>query len=448
MPREPISGPDKRLIFGSTAILAVLLFAAVRLDAIDREPEWDFPAAPKMPVPNGHDIYEQAEASMVLFTTPVDSNLDRRWAPGSKNPPVDYSLARRRQWLQVNQAAFSMAEKARQCEYWQPLRSKNRTQYRMVPNLCLYLGVAGKTYWMGGQYDRAVTVGLDAVELGVKSLRGGTGEDLYQAAYGARRGVRPILRSVPHLSGAQLRQYSGRLKGIIDTYPSNVEILENSKWVSLFNLKEMMRVKGWRDSLIPDSSSTNLRRFVVQLRSKESVRQQLSDWFDESIAEMKRGNSGEMTEPRYSSSNRYLFDYFAGVGANITKNSGVFQARLRMLLLAFYLQEYKVAQGRYPATLDELKNVAPKYKSDPCKSNGGTFGYRLGGEGYLMWSIGDDKVDNGGTSTSSIKDGLQQWDMQSGDIVMAMPLAPEVIEPEPTPKPVPAPPAPPAPQAP
>ena len=69
--------------------------------------------------------------------------------------------------------------------------------------------------------------------------------------------------------------------------------------------------------------------------------------------------------------------------------------RVRMAGLACALERYRIAKGAYPATLDALvPDFLPKLPHDPC--DGQSFRYRLIPEGYLLYSIGIDRVDDDG----------------------------------------------------
>jgi hypothetical protein len=69
----------------------------------------------------------------------------------------------------------------------------------------------------------------------------------------------------------------------------------------------------------------------------------------------------------------------------------------RMLEIQLALQAYDQDHGHYPADLDEL---APTYLSqhlvDPFSENQ-PFHYKLQGDKYVLYSVGPDTVDNGGT---------------------------------------------------
>jgi hypothetical protein len=72
-----------------------------------------------------------------------------------------------------------------------------------------------------------------------------------------------------------------------------------------------------------------------------------------------------------------------------------YYARIRMAGLACALERHRIAKGAYPEKLDALlPDFLQKLPHDAC--DGQSFRYRLNDEGYLLYSIGTDLVDDGG----------------------------------------------------
>jgi hypothetical protein len=69
----------------------------------------------------------------------------------------------------------------------------------------------------------------------------------------------------------------------------------------------------------------------------------------------------------------------------------------RLMVLELLLQNYHDEKGIYPESLDEV--VAPSYReiaSDPFSKNGAPFIYRIEDGNFLLYSLGDNGVDDGG----------------------------------------------------
>ena len=81
-------------------------------------------------------------------------------------------------------------------------------------------------------------------------------------------------------------------------------------------------------------------------------------------------------------------------------------ARCDFLQVATQLRAWKVQHGSYPDALDALTTTAPP-PLDPF--SGEAYQYRREGEGFVLYSVGPDRKDDGGTKIEDQKSG--------GDIV-------------------------------
>lgn len=69
----------------------------------------------------------------------------------------------------------------------------------------------------------------------------------------------------------------------------------------------------------------------------------------------------------------------------------------RLMVLELLLQDYRDEKGIYPESLDEV--VTPSYReiaSDPFSKNGAPFLYRIEDGNFLLYSLGENGVDDGG----------------------------------------------------
>jgi hypothetical protein len=68
----------------------------------------------------------------------------------------------------------------------------------------------------------------------------------------------------------------------------------------------------------------------------------------------------------------------------------------RCAILTCALRRHQLAHGTFPATLAELDAAfLPSPQTDPAKA-GAPMGYRLTEKGFLLWSVGNDRNDDGG----------------------------------------------------
>ncbi|MGC8785018.1 MAG: hypothetical protein ACP5RN_11630 [Armatimonadota bacterium] len=87
--------------------------------------------------------------------------------------------------------------------------------------------------------------------------------------------------------------------------------------------------------------------------------------------------------------------------------TGYVVCRIRLLGCAAAVRAYRLRHGVYPTTLDEAG--AADLNKDPF--TGGTFVYRPAQQGFLLYSMGEDGVDDGGKRTA------ERWRSQ-GDVAL------------------------------
>jgi hypothetical protein len=75
------------------------------------------------------------------------------------------------------------------------------------------------------------------------------------------------------------------------------------------------------------------------------------------------------------------------------------------------LELHRTEHGRYPADAKAAGAVMPggKLPADPFDPDGGTLIYRRQGDGYILYSRGENETDDGGAASE---------DMDEGDIVL------------------------------
>lgn len=81
--------------------------------------------------------------------------------------------------------------------------------------------------------------------------------------------------------------------------------------------------------------------------------------------------------------------------ASAAERQAVAEANLGTGQLAAALKLYQQAHGAYPPSLDELRTVLPALPVDPF--SGRPYAYRREGSGFVVYSVGPDGADGGGT---------------------------------------------------
>jgi hypothetical protein len=102
------------------------------------------------------------------------------------------------------------------------------------------------------------------------------------------------------------------------------------------------------------------------------------------------------------------------------------EAARNISVTALALKRYQLGHGQYPANLSELvPEFLQAVPSDPADGQPLRYHPRTDGT-FLLYSVGDDGVDNGGDATTTVEYELLGW-LQGRDIVWPQPATPEEI---------------------
>ena len=83
--------------------------------------------------------------------------------------------------------------------------------------------------------------------------------------------------------------------------------------------------------------------------------------------------------------------------ARIFQHRAKAQATTGTQRIAIALAEYRTTEGNYPPSLAGLKSISPGLLEDPF--TGQSYQYRREGNGFVLYSVGEDGLDNGGNSS-------------------------------------------------
>lgn len=249
-----------------------------------------------------------------------------------------------------------------------------------------------------GNFNGAVSSYLDALELGVASVNGGAWEDTLN---GIERPARQKLKELaPKLDAATLQMAAQRLQAIEQRRVPVLDLWRNEKQLTLAYYGG--NLPFWNEkSLREDGYSSKERSQILKMTQLELLNH-ITRRFDA----LMRGSAANYRTVRdtplrsfdpytdkYAPSpvTRSLLSYYLGN-----------QTQSLLLRHAFELEAIHRETGAYPAMF--ATEIDPFDGEKPLI-------YRLAGDGYLLYSIGPDTKDDGGTAVSTIvtdaKSGVQ-----------------------------------------
>ena len=390
------SGEKKMLAFCVVAI-ALPLGVGLFLNRINATPIVNIPAPPKPPKPNGYDLYVAAATAMAQFKPPVDQVNDTELIKDPKVRAQRYSLARRAAWLNANQKAFALFNQAMKTPTLSPTARSFKTSfpsYAQLRELARDKLAQSNTLWMRGDYNGALQSSLDTIQMGHDMRRGGVLiTELVGVAIGAigRRGAGGIIE---HLDEKQAKVGAQRLKKLLEKRCDLPQVLTEEKWFNQAGMLETFGRKDWRSNYYGSNGSFR-QKWQSYTISKQQIIDDIGANYDRQIVNAKLPFARKGVPPAT------LNDPFAEIAQSDDKLERINDARDlvgdQMLMMRLALHAYQLENGAYPPKLNVLvPNYVNAIPADPF-GGGEALRYKISGKTYVLWSIGPDGKDDGGT---------------------------------------------------
>jgi len=412
--RRPLSKAETSLFV--VCLLAVVPIGAVAYASEDRdaEPDWNIPVAAPRPKPNGYDSYVAAAKATVRFTPEVDIASDTHFptGPDPLNSPYalkNYSLARRKAWLQANARTFALVNQGLHTPSMAPDSAagwnRNWGHFRQ---LARDISVRSRTFQMEGKPFRATQSALDGMQMAQDVSRGGS---LLPRLVGVaimaigRAPLDDFDKTINQLSAREARTCAQRLEALLAKEPTPTQLLTEEERVDLTQLRHFMSFPSWRKPVLAYSpseetlkqmlvrQSRNLRRFTI---SKREVYENMIRIEKATIANSKLPYSQALSA-RVPQHLDPFTDEFGFGGNGIYLNEARNATSNNMLLLRLALRSYIAEHGQAPPTLSALvPSVLKKGIPTDVYNDGKPLFYQPHGATYKLWSVGPDMKNDGG----------------------------------------------------
>ena len=408
---------------------AILIFGGILFKKhIETAPILNIPAPVSVPNPNGYDFYVAAAQTIQDANPPVSPINDTRNLLLT-NPSLaahDYSLARKKQWLQNNARGFRLFQKGVQTPARQPSdrdlfgRSRVGRNYADFRQLARDKSIQTETLILQNKPFDATQSGLDNIQMGEDISRGGAliAKLVGSAIVAIARDPLCDARQTPEkLTAPQARAAATRLETILANRPTFADALTEDKWVALNSLKSFWKDPKWRSQSYGVRSLSDL--WTTRIVTKTDIAARVISNYDIAIANAKLPY-GAAPAP-FTATPDPISQLFQP-SSRMQMNEAREIVPLNLLLLRFALRAYRLEKGAFPPNLNAL---APGYlKTIPTDyySSGKPFFYRLKGQNYELWSVGPDGVNNNGVPVAprAVAPGM-------GGIAPKFPALPQVL---------------------
>jgi hypothetical protein len=393
---------EKKLLLSVGLAFAILGGGFGWRSYLDREPVVNIPPHPKLPNPNGFDLYVKAAQSIVTANPAVDEINDTQNITDPKIRAQRYSLQRKEAWLRQNAAGFRLFQRAVKTPCLHPkVRSdkdivKMFGAYAPLREMARRVKIKAKTQELRGDWNGAMQSRIDAVQMGTDIASGGPFIASLVAIAVQAIGRDKQWPVIEKLSVEECRAAIARLEKLYARRLKIADALLEEKYFGQNATLEMMRQPQWR--LMKDADeyeqeltlSTRLRALTI---SRREIMDNYSRYMDAIIANSRLPYLPKKKVPQ---PNDPFSSRIAGIFDNARFNYARNDAGNALWLVALALRAYKLENAKYPAQLTEL---TPKYLKDiPADPFGAgeALRYKNRGTEYLLYSIGPDGVDNGG----------------------------------------------------
>lgn len=339
---------------------------------------------PVLPNPNAYDTFCQAGDALV-----DKEDITEASKPGS-------SLYLQQRVVAENARAMGLLRQGLNYQYLHPpVRSFDaRFPYGEWRTLARLMGENSQVLAANGDWDGAVRSAVDTINFGTCIPHGAPVIGTLVGIAVQVIGQDQLWSTVDHLSASQARVAMQELAFLSAHEVSSSTVMQEELWWSYASLQ-----KEFLNGNQPLSSGATGDASVSP--NSRMIRQKMIDVFTDTMlkgienSRLPYARQKRLPEPRgpMAIAANLLAPDSRKVSFKITEN----HTRNLLLMTALALRAYRCEHGSYPATLQAL---TPKYVTslpdDPFGLRG-TFHYRPQGDVYLLYSVGPDGTDNGGT---------------------------------------------------
>ena len=356
-----------------------------------------------LPSPNAYDFYLAADkANARTLDTIMQNPAFWKWPEGEQ------ALKQIEAAIQKDAPALPLLHRGFAYEYRNPPYNPNalHPEWAAFRSLARLVAMQSEVRAARGNWGGAADSALDAIRLGEDIPHGGPLNAGLVGIACEAIGERPMWATVDHLNAAQSRAAIKRLQAILARHATYSEVMQEEKWDGQASLRAMFRTQTPKSAmgLTNDYLSFNgknlatLQRYrmvLYLLLGKKVIIRNYMTYMDQLSASGRQSYGLHLPLPPTPSDplNQETAPIFAKARWNFVQ----VETQNNLLLVALALHAFRLENGHPPASLAELiPPYLPKLPDDPCARQG-TFKYHLQGAGYVLYSIGPDGKDDGGT---------------------------------------------------
>ena len=390
-----ITRSEKKFFFVTGLAIAMILAYGMWSQWANVIPDVNFPS-PKMPSPNGYDLYVRAGAAIIPANPAVDPIFDTKVVPESQWSSR-YPTANKEAWLRRNATALNLFRRGLKHQSRVPLLQATPSNKSHLRHLARALVVESNARGERGDWKGAVQSTLDGLKLGHDIQNGALIDAL--TGYTVNSIIRRRLWEVlPYLNATEARAATQQVETLQRTRIPFPDVLRAEKYNTLSEVIASMRSGsfGRGFDILPDSA---MKKFLLRRRIDQTPRRTIIHNFSsymDALAQMAAQPYKARKAPEVPG------DFYNELVAPVFKDSVVNydrdHAANALLLASLATHAFMQDKKHYPTSLHQL---VPRYLSEvPADvfGSGQALRYRFVGKNSkpVIYSLGPDAVDNGG----------------------------------------------------
>lgn len=330
-----------------------------------------------LPAVNAFDVHAQALTNYVAWgaKTPLDAHLDpfvkEECHFGSPSYNRRYPPALKQVFLRRNARAFALFRKALTLPYVQPPERKGRRvaphpQYREFARALL---VEAHAHAQSESWDKAADSLMDILRFGHQTPRGGPFIASLSSIGSRAEALRDFHIVLPHISVAKSRECIRELEKLHASRITTAEALSEEKWAEQGIISYLTQTDGWVSVYGVSPQLSLFTKAQLRWMNKARLLRENARCLDWQIAQAKK----PYVPDNFRRDAPWPFPTPYG-GPETDQVKAIVYPQFTRSPLTFLLQEtkeslfisllalraFKLEQGRYPTTLQEL---TPRYLS-------------------------------------------------------------------------------------
>jgi len=403
--------PEWPTLLISLCVLLIIGTPLVNWWQMNRNPVVHVPM-PMMPVPNAFDYYVKA-AKLIPY-------VDTSYVSGTYSVPttdptaiLKLTASQRTAILAVQPQVTALLTQGMQYPCVAPPIRSRRTLMPYLSkrrNMGRYFDILAKLSAAQGAWPASMEDSLLSMRVGADSIHG---SPLIGALVGEACesiGRKQARAAVDHLSPSEAHKALAEMEDINAREVPCSQILQEEKWTGMTSLAELFRTPNWRTQFVKENYASekknvqNYTRFRLVFVHKRHSLARYAAYFDtciiRSTGRFALRKPAEPAEPDDIVSAAYSISCDRAWLKSLQNEVGN-----RLLTMQLALQAYRGEHGAYPSTLAALVSAGYLHTlpDDPFALTG-TFHYQTRKTGYLLYSLGPDCTDEGGTPITDTKD--------------------------------------------